>query len=84
MAKVVLHVFEQLSFRMTTRDRACAHYVMAMEAILASHPALSAEWLDWVAKSCDVFAQAPLPTRGPVTVSWEKTENLWPLDQGET
>ena len=38
---------------------ACAHYFMAskysMEAILSCHPALSTEWPDWVAISCELW-----------------------------
>ena len=41
---------------------ACAHYVMvktgiqnSVAAILAFHPALSTEWLDWVAISCELW-----------------------------
>ena len=40
-----------------------------MEAILACHPALSTEWLDWAASSCELWRNL----REPIS----RTANLW-------
>ena len=62
---------------------ACAHYVMvitgiqnSVAAILAFHPALSTEWLDWVAKWYYDICTGPGPitfiSRGQITKAKER------------
>ena len=49
-------------FSYSTKRGLCAlHHGIQMEAILACHPALSKEWLDWVANSCELWCNQTSP-----------------------